>query len=171
MAAAIASEDEAPKKSGSPIVTIAAVAGLSVVAAGGGWLLGSMIAPQKTATADKAAMHVEHDKGKREEAVKKEEISTEANGVVLLQPLTTNLTYPADKWIRLEVSLIFRDKPDVATAEAIHQDLMAYLRTLSLQEIEGARGFEHLRNDLQERARLRSKGRVTTLLIRTFVVE
>ena len=48
---------------------------------------------------------------------------------------------------------------------------MAYLRTLSLQEIEGARGFEHLRNDLQERARLRSKGRVTTLLIRTFVVE
>ena len=169
--AAIASEDDAPKKSGSLIVTVAAIAGLSIVAAGGGWFLGTIIAPQKKAAEQKAAMHIEHDKRKQEDAAKKEEISTEANGVVLLQPLTTNLAYPSDKWIRLEVSLIFRDRPDVATAEAIHQDLMAYLRTLSLQEIEGARGFEHLRNDLQERARLRSKGRVTQLMIRTFVVE
>ncbi len=169
--AAIAGEDEAPKKSGSPIVTIAAVAGLSLVAAGGGWFLGTLVGPQKKAAEQTAAMHIEHDKRKQEAAAKKEQISTEASGVVLLQPLTTNLAYPSDKWIRLEVSLLFRDKPDVATAEAIHQDLMAYLRTLSLQEIEGARGFEHLRDDLQERARLRSKGRVTELMIRTFVIE
>lgn len=169
--AAIASQDEAPKKSGSLVVTIAVVAGLSVAAAAGGWYLGTVIAPQKKAAEEKAAMHIVHDRRKQEEAAKKEQISTEANGIVLLQPLTTNLAYPSDKWIRLEVSLLFRDKPDVATAEAIHQDLMAYLRTLSLQEIEGARGFEHLRSDLQERARLRSKGRVAELMIRTFVIE
>lgn len=171
MAAAAADDSEgAPKKSGL-IITLAVVAVLSVAAAGGGWLLGGMLAPQKAAEEKAATMHIEHDKRKQEQAAKKEEISTEENGVVLLQPLTTNLAYPSDTWIRLEVSLLFRDKPDVATAEDIHQDLMAYLKTVSLQEISGPRGFENLRDDLQDRARLRSHGRVEKLMLRTFVIE
>jgi len=168
--AVIESEGAAQKK-GSLVLTIAAIAGLSLVAAGGGWYLGMLIAPQKKAVEKTAVMHIEHDKRKQEQAEKNEQISTEDNGVVLLQPLTTNLAYPSETWIRLEVSLQFRDKPDVATAEAIHQDLMTYIRTLSLQEIQGARGFEHLRDDLEQRARLRSRGRVERLMIRTFVIE
>lgn len=165
------SEGESAKKSGSVVVTIAAVAGLSLAAIGGGWYLGSILAPQKKALEQAQAARLDHNQSKDDEAANKELISTEANGVVLLQPLTTNLAYPSDTWIRLEVALLFRDQPDVKTAEAIHQDLMAYLRTVSLQQVEGARGFQHLREDLQERAVLRSKGRVESLMFRTFVIE
>lgn len=162
-------ETEDKKKSGSMIVTLATVAGLSVAAAGGGWLLGTVLAPQKKAV--EQASHSEHGGAKGEESSGKELISTEANGVVLLRPLTTNLAYPSDTWIRLEVALLFRDKPDVETSEAIHQDFMAYLRTVSLQQVEGARGFQHLREDLEEQAELRSRGRVKSIMFRTFVIE
>jgi len=161
---------EGKKKSGSLVTTIAAVLGLSVVAAGGGWFLGTLLAPQKKAIEQVAAAHEGHGKSKEDDA-SKELISTEENGVVLLQPLTTNLAYPSDTWIRVEVALLFRDHPDVKTAEAIHQDLMTYLRTVSLQQIQGSRGFQHLREDMQERAELRSKGRVESLMFRTFVIE
>ena len=48
---------------------------------------------------------------------------------------------------------------------------MAYLRTVSLQQIEGPRGFQHLREDLKERVTIRSDGRVSNLLFRTFLIE
>jgi flagellar FliL protein len=48
---------------------------------------------------------------------------------------------------------------------------MSYLRTVSLQQIEGPRGFQYLRDDLRERVKLRSEGRVNDILFRTFVIE
>lgn len=162
---------EGKKKSGSMVVTLAAIAGLSLAAAGGGWFLGTVLAPQKKAIENAAAEKAGHGAKEGEGAEDKKPISTEENGVVLLEPLTTNLAYPSDTWVRLEVALLFRDHPDVKTAEAIHQDLMAYLRTVSLQQIQGSRGFQHLREDLEERAALRSKGRVEDVLFRTFVIE
>lgn len=161
-----------PKKSGSAVLTLAAVAVLSLIAAGGGWYLGGILGPQKTAEGKVAAMQSRHGQThEKGAATNGEELATAANGVALLQPITTNLAYPSDTWIRLEVALQFRGKPDLAVAESIHQDMMAYLRTLSLQQIEGARGFEHLHSDLEQRAILRSQGRVTRLMFRTFVVE
>ncbi|MGN6549680.1 MAG: flagellar basal body-associated FliL family protein [Pararhizobium sp.] len=168
---ALIEAEPAPKKSGSLVVTLAAVAGLSLVAAGGGWYLGSMLGPQKSAAEKAAATHIEHDQRKEAEAEQKEKISTAANGVVDLEPMTTNLAYPSDTWVRLEVSLLFRGEPDVKMAETIHQDLLAYLRTVSLQQISGPRGFQNLRQDLEARAELRSKGAVRKLMVRTFVIE
>ncbi|HET7412685.1 MAG TPA: flagellar basal body protein FliL, partial [Pararhizobium sp.] len=108
----IASEAPAApqKKAGSIVVTLAAVAGLSIIAGGGGWYLGSILGPQKKTEGKVAAMHIQHDERQQAEADKKEELATEANGVVVLQPITTNLAYPSDTWIRLEVSLQFRGK-------------------------------------------------------------
>ena len=56
-------------------------------------------------------------------------------------------------------------------AEAVHQDIMAYLRTVSLQQVEGPRGFQYLKDDLQERVDLRSEGRVSKVMFRTLVIE
>ena len=56
-------------------------------------------------------------------------------------------------------------------AEDIHQDILAYVRTVSLQQIEGPRGFQYLRDDIQERVDLRSAGRVSKVMFRTFVIE
>ena len=73
--------------------------------------------------------------------------------------------------MRLEVALAFNGAPDLPMAENVHQDIMAYLRNVSLQQIEGPRGFQYLRDDLQERASLRSQGKVARVMLRTFVIE
>ena len=88
-----------------------------------------------------------------------------------LEPITTNLAYPSDNWVRLEVALAFKGAPEMPLAEQIHQDIMAYMRTVSLQQIEGPRGFQYLKDDIQERVDLRSQGKVSKVMFRTFVIE
>ena len=56
-------------------------------------------------------------------------------------------------------------------AEQIQQDLLAYVRTLKLHQIEGASGYQHLKADLEERAALRSGGHVKQVLVRTMLLE
>jgi flagellar protein FliL len=159
---------EAGGKKASPILTIAGVAVLTLVGAGGGWLLGGMIAPKDVAPdAQEQAAGAE---GAGTDAGIPH-ISTEANGVVLLDPITTNLAYPSNNWVRLEVALAFNGVPEMPVAESVHQDIMSYLRTVSLQQIEGPRGFQYLRDDIQERASLRSQGKVSRVMFRTFVIE
>ena len=162
----IAEEDGGKKKSGL-IVTIAIVAVLSAIAGGGGWVVGGMIAPQ---VKQPEVAKVEKPDAKDEKEGEDGEAVVRAN-VVALEPITTNLSYPSDNWIRVEVSLVFNDEPDNKLADRIHQDILAYLRTVSLQQIEGPRGFQYLREDLRERVKLRSEGRVNELLLRTFVIE
>jgi flagellar FliL protein len=152
-----------------PLVVLTAVGG------GGGWVIGNMLAPQVKQAEDAAKAAEAAAGGHGGEAKKDEEgippISTEANGVVALEPITTNLAYPSENWIRLEVALMFNGAPDVQIAEAVHQDIMAYLRTVSLQQVEGPRGFQYLKDDLQERVDLRSEGRVSKVMFRTLVIE
>ncbi|CAK7259271.1 MULTISPECIES: flagellar basal body-associated FliL family protein [unclassified Shinella] len=163
-------EEVVEKKKPTLVITIAAIAGLTLLAAGGGWFLGNMLAPPP---AEKPAEEVVKAEGGAEgEATEVvPHISTEANGVVLLDPITSNLAYPSDNRVRLEVALMFKGVPDVKLAEEIHQDILAYMRTVSLQQVQGPRGFQYLREDLQERVDLRSEGRVTNVMFRTFVIE
>ncbi|MGJ7040804.1 flagellar FliL protein [Shinella sp. BE166] len=167
------------KKKPSLVITIAAIAVLTVLALGGGWLVGNMLAPPPTdkpveevAAAEAAAGGDGHGGGAEGDAAEAvPHISTPANGVVLLDPITSNLAYPSDNRVRLEVALMFKGVPDVVLAEEIHQDIMAYMRTVSLQQVQGPRGFQYLREDLQERVDLRSEGRVTNVMFRSFVIE
>ncbi|SIP99324.1 flagellar FliL protein [Rhizobium sp. RU33A] len=167
-------EGQGKKKSGLMALVIPLVV-LTVVGGGGGWVIGNMLAPQ-VKQAEDAAKAAEAAAGEKGGDAKKDEeglapISTEANGVVALEPITTNLAYPSENWIRLEVALMFNGPPDVQIAEAVHQDIMAYLRTVSLQQVEGPRGFQYLKDDLQERVDLRSEGRVSKVMFRTLVIE
>lgn len=168
-------EGAGKKKSGLMALVIPLVV-LTAVGGGGGWVIGNMLAPQVKQAADAAkaaeeaaAAEGEKKGGKEEEGLPK--ISTEANGVVALEPITTNLAYPSENWIRIEVALMFNGPPDVQIAEAVHQDILAYMRTVSLQQVEGPRGFQYLKDDLQERVDLRSEGRVSKVMFRTLVIE
>src|SRR5690606_6490474 len=91
-----------------------------------------------------------------------------------LEPVVANLSEPSDVWVRLETSIIFDngtiENPDVMSGE-IRQDMMAYVKTLTLAQIEGPSGLQHLREDLNERARVRADGRVRELLIETLIVQ
>ncbi|MDF1608860.1 flagellar basal body-associated FliL family protein [Hoeflea sp. YIM 152468] len=158
-------EDGKAPKTGL-LITVAIVLGLSLIAAGGGWMVGGVIAPQMDQSESAAAKSAGGDTKKQEDAQDKPR-----QNLVALEPITTNLSYPSDNWIRIEMSLLFEDQPDNALADRIHQDTLAYLRTVSLQQIEGPRGFQYLRDDLRERVKLRSEGRVNDILLRTFVIE
>ncbi len=91
-----------------------------------------------------------------------------------MAPIVTNLGAPQETWIRLEGSIIFDPRtlphPE-AMAGQIGDDILAYLRTLSLHELEGPIGLENIRQDLNERAATRSGGKVRAFVIRTLVVQ
>jgi flagellar FliL protein len=97
-----------------------------------------------------------------------------ASGLFEMPPIVTNIGSPKDTWIRLEASIVFDAKtvehPE-ALAEDIAGDELAYLRTVSLAQVEGPIGLENIRQDLNERAAIRSGGKVSELVIRTLVVQ
>jgi flagellar protein FliL len=91
-----------------------------------------------------------------------------------LPPIVTNLSQPRDTWIRLEGSIVFDPKtlphPEAAAAK-LADDILAYLRTLTLKELEGPIGLESLRQDLTERAVTRTAGKAREFVVRTLVVQ
>ena len=94
--------------------------------------------------------------------------------LVALPSIVTNLGAPKNVWIRLEAAAVFKTVPEMNTdvvAAMIGEDILAYLRTVSLYQIEGASGFLHLREDLLDRAMIRTKGKVSDLVITSLVVE
>ncbi|HTZ66168.1 MAG TPA: flagellar basal body-associated FliL family protein [Roseiarcus sp.] len=96
------------------------------------------------------------------------------SAIVDLPPIVTNLGAPQDTWIRLEGSIVFDPKtlphPE-AVAGQIGDDVLAYLRTVSLRQLEGPIGLENIREDLNERAAIRSGGKIRAFVIRTLVVQ
>ena len=93
-----------------------------------------------------------------------------AEAVVELPPITTNLA-DGKSWARLELSLVFADTPDAATANRVHADALAYLRTLAVHQIASPSAYLFLRSDLAARAADLTDGAVTGILVRTFLIE
>ena len=83
------------------------------------------------------------------------------------------LAAPDGSWIRLQTAIVY-DKNDAPAMELVGrrvgEDILAFVRTLTLEQIQGASGLEALRDDLNERAQLRSDGKVRELLIEMLVV-
>ena len=91
-----------------------------------------------------------------------------------LSPIVTNLAAPANNWARIEVSMVtdsLSDEESGILSAHIGEDIVAYLRTTSVSQLEGARGLQHLRDDLTERANIRSLGKVKQLIIETLVIQ
>ena len=95
-------------------------------------------------------------------------------GLVDLPPIVTNVATPADVWIRLEAAIVFDPKtlphPELVAAE-IATDELAYLRTVTITDLQGPIGLENIRQDLRDRAIVRSNGKVTELLLKTLVLQ
>lgn len=184
MAKAAALPDDAqPAKSGpSMIIQIAVLLLMTGVATGMGFVSAGFIAPPPPAAeaADEAAAEAAHgpeagahgkeEAGHGEEAEGEEPVSALPHAV-MLPSITTNLASPSDIWVRMELAIVYDGPPDPVTTEAIHQDLLAFMRTVKMHQIEGASGFQHLRADIEDRIRTRSEGKVTRVLIRTLLFE
>ena len=91
-----------------------------------------------------------------------------------LQPLITNITMPPDLWVRLEGAIVY-DQADVDDPEimvsTLSGDLLAYLRTLTLREMQGADGLMFVRQDMKERVIARTQGKARDIIIQTLVVQ
>jgi flagellar FliL protein len=147
----------------SLIIVMMVLTGLSL---GAGGLFGLMVLskpPSPAPAAKAAATPVEARKTRYSEKV----------AVYALPPIVTNLASPERAWIRIEASLVSEEEGSEAKANAakVAEDAIAYLRTLSLPMIEGASGLLHLREDLLERARLRTNGKAQDLIVHTLIIE
>ncbi|TCT07926.1 flagellar basal body-associated FliL family protein [Aquabacter spiritensis] len=91
-----------------------------------------------------------------------------------LKPVLANLAAPASTWVRIEGAIVFKNgalpNPQVAAAE-IREDILTYVRTLTLSQLEGPSALQNLREDMTERAKLRTEGKLTELIIETLVVQ
>lgn len=157
-------EPEALPKGPSLVIQLAMLGLMTIAAIGMGWLSGGYLrGAQEPAVVPVAPL------------VEAPEHSSPLPGagptLVPLAAITTNLASPADTWIRLEVSVVYDAPQPPALAEQIQQDLLAFVRTVKLHQIEGASGYQHLKADLDERAALRSEGHAKQILIRTLLVE
>ncbi|MFT0893098.1 flagellar basal body-associated protein FliL [Pseudochelatococcus sp. G4_1912] len=97
--------------------------------------------------------------------------------LVQLEPITTNLMSPDSVFIKIESSLVVpkevgEDKNLIAilTAE-ISQDLLTFMRTVTLAQLQGPSGLQNLREDLSDRVAIRSEGKVRELILETVVVQ
>lgn len=172
--AAATADTDAPTKPAGPslIVQIIVLLVMTGIAAGVGLFAGNYMTGGKAEehAAEAPGGHGEKSKDKAEAPADPREEEMK-RGVVALAPVTTNLAAPADTWIRLELAAVFEGEPDMPVADAVHQDVLAFLRTVKLHQVEGPSGFQHLKDDLNERAAMRSEGRIKSLLVRALLIE
>jgi flagellar FliL protein len=158
-----------PASRGSLLKSGVGVLAITLIAVGGGVFLG-----RQTGAALERAIA---ERDARIAAAEDHSLTVKYSGdtvVKTVEPVITNLASPHDTWVRLETAMIFKNgalaNPDV-TAAQLRQDAVAYLRTLSLGQLEGPSALQHLREDLNERAALRSGGKVSELVIQTLIVQ
>ncbi|MEX0404186.1 flagellar basal body-associated FliL family protein [Aquibium sp. LZ166] len=175
-----ATDAASQKKGPSMMVQVAVLVVLTLVAVGGGWFAGINLRGGEPAEPEPIKIAVEPlpgEAGEGAEAGHGEEGGGEDGEIKLIprlvpmEPITTNLAAPSDIWVRMEISIVFSAPPPPDLVRTIHQDLLAYMRTVSLQQVQGASGFQHLKTDLEERAQIRSEGLATQLMIRTLLFE
>jgi flagellar FliL protein len=155
-----------PRKGPSLAVQGAMLLVVTAAAIGMGWMSGGYLkgvgAPSSVPAAE--------NEGKTAEPAATHEAGT-GSTLVALAPITTNIASPAETWLRMEVSVVYDAPQPPAMSEDIHQDLLAFVRTLKMHQIEGASGYQHLKADLDERASIRSQGHAKQVLIRTLLLE
>jgi flagellar protein FliL len=159
---ALAKAGPMPSASGRALKWIVPLALSTVIAAGAGGFLGLQILSLKIAA------------HRTEEAKPTLEAGHSSDSAVMeLPPVVTNLAAPEGAWVRLQASMVY-DKtalpnPAVVAAQ-IADDAVGYLKTLSVVQMQGASGLQALREDLNERAAIRSDGHVQELVIEMLVV-
>ncbi|MEK1888888.1 MAG: flagellar basal body-associated FliL family protein [Phyllobacterium sp.] len=160
---AVAEEPALAPKGPSLIALVAVVVILTLIAAGGGWFLGGKLGLAKQEAAETPA----------EVSRKPQPEDMPAGTVVPLKPILTNVKIPQNVWLRMEAGVVARPGEKIADelAATITGDFMAFLRTVNLMQLRGPAGLEYLRTDLEERAKMRSEGKIDKVYIWALVME
>lgn len=75
--------------------------------------------------------------------------------------------------VRLDSSIVaVHGTPETTLLKnEVREDIITYLKGLSVADIQGVRGFQNLREQLEDRARVRGRGAILGLLVGGFVIE
>lgn len=162
-------EDKAAGKGGSLVALLAVVLVLTVIAGGGGWFLGNSLPIASSASTPSKKVNP----ASKPQGVDPATALADAGPLVKLEPILVTLAAPSNVWVRLEATLVAKPDAKISAdlAASIQGDFASYLSALSLPQLAGASGLQYLREDLEERAKLRSDGRVEKVIITTLVME
>lgn len=175
--------DKPPKSGSLGVILGLAIVTVAAAAAGAGlfYILPETAAPGAPSgtTPGHAAEHgssaeAKGDHGEEVKASSGSPLNGSTSKVWSVNALTTNLSGVKAPWIRIEGSLVYdpsieKDMPVVSSQ--ISEDFVAFLRTVSVGEVSTRNGFRTLLEDLNERARLRSGGKVTQFIVSGFIIE
>jgi flagellar FliL protein len=171
------------------MITMVVVLLLTLVGAGVGFAVGTLLGDSKTAEASEPAQAQGTEQASTaqedsrtgaadEEAVQNEEapedFPSEDVMIAPFPPVLTTLADPKGKWIRVEGSILIRtasEKQPELLAEKAGEQILTYLRSVRLSQLESPSGILGLRDDLDETVRTLSEGDVRGVLIHGLVVE
>ena len=153
----------AEKKASSGGISVLAILIITLMSVGAGGFFGMQIPAMTKTGPDKPKVVAPTEPGPPPTSL-----------VRALPPITTNLAHPSTTWIRIESSIVVSADmgPEASVIAArMSEDIIGYLRTVSIEQIEGPSGFQHLREDLNDRVRVRSEGKVLELIIQSLILE
>lgn len=130
-------------------------------------------AAAKEAKAKPAAKDDKHKSDAKSDKKPKDEKALRS-GVVALPPVVAALAAPEGVWLRIDASMVVEsvEEKDLETLKrAVAGDMVAFVATLSLPQVQGALGLQHLREDLEERVVLRSEGKARSLAFNGLVIQ
>ncbi len=132
----------------------------TAIAAGGGFISGTVLSKNADHAQEAASVNVESSKPPEGE-------------VKTLAPIVTNLAVPEDVIVRLEAAILLEpNTPEsAALAAKVSEDLLVFLRTVSISEIQGPTGFQYFRQDLKRHALQQGGGKIRDIFILAFAVE
>ena len=152
------------KGGGSLLGLLVPVVILTLVAGGGGFSVGKIIVARAKASVAPVADPAKGTAAPAEATVAIKE----------LNPIVTNLASPEGSWMRLQAAIVYdkADAPQIEIVAAhISDDTLSFIKTLTMAQIQGASGLQHLREDLSERAAVRSDGHVKEMMIEMMVIQ
>lgn len=131
----------------------------------------------KTATivkSDKAAKSDEGVDGKPDESSDGKVALTDH--LIELPVIKASLVRDKAIWVRMEVAVVFpggkiEEEKEAEIVAQLVEDTAAFVRTLTLEQLSSASGLEYLRDDLIDRARMRTDGVAQNIIIKSLLVE
>jgi flagellar FliL protein len=152
---------------GGQLGTLLGVAAITLIAAGSGFFSASVLLSAKSEKreGEGGAVKAEADAA----AVAPRAVRSQA---VALPSLVANLG-GGERWVRLDLLVLMNGEkaPPGELVGQLAEDAVALLRTLPPAAIAGPSGFQHLREDLQDRMSARSAGLVREVLIQSMILE
>ena len=173
--AAESGSDNAEAKKPSFMSGLIGVVIVTLIAAGaGGGSAFYLVKQTKLAKPAEVAAPAKEAPGKEAPAKEAPAAATEELVTMALPVVLTNLADPPGIFVRLEAEIVLdakSAKTSTALASEISGDYMAYLHTLSIANFEGASSFNQFKEDLTDRAQIRSKGLVREVVVKGLVVK